>query len=478
MAMSPVGIAVDKLAIWREHPDRMVRDLFGVTPDGWQDKALQAFPHQPRHAMKASKGPGKTALLSWCSWNVLLCYPNPNIAACSINSDNLRDNLWKEMSWWMSKAPILRDRFTWQTERIFCNDYPATWFMSARAWSRSADPIQLGNTLAGLHADYVMFVIDESGSIPPAIVAAAEAGLSSAKKAWIIQAGNTNTLEGALYEACVRNRHLWNVIEITGDPDRPDRSTRVDIEWAREVIRTWGRDNPFVKVMVLGEWPAASVNALLGPEDIQAAQRRQYQQRDIDPYPKIYGVDVGLFGDDPSVIFPRQGLVGFAPKVLMNVTGLEGASAILRSRETWPTDAIFVDCTGGYGQAWIEGLKQLNLTGIPVGFSEKANKPGFVNKRAQMHWDAAQWVLNGGALPDDPELMAEATATTYTYKGDQMIMEPKLLVKAKIGRSPNKWDSFCLTHAEPVALPEMATRPQRQRPQAQFDPFSDMMRAG
>jgi len=38
---------------WREQPQVMVRELFGVTPDPWQDEALIAFPTSPRMAFKA-----------------------------------------------------------------------------------------------------------------------------------------------------------------------------------------------------------------------------------------------------------------------------------------------------------------------------------------------------------------------------------------------------------------------------------------
>ena len=65
---------------WKEHPAKMVFDLFGVKPDPWQERVLEAFPHNQRLAMKACKGPGKTALLTWLAWNFLLTRPYPKIA--------------------------------------------------------------------------------------------------------------------------------------------------------------------------------------------------------------------------------------------------------------------------------------------------------------------------------------------------------------------------------------------------------------
>lgn len=454
----------------------MVRELFGATPDAWQDDALRAFPKTPRIGFKASKGPGKTAVLSWMAWNFLLTRPHPNIAATSISSDNLRDNLWKEMAHWRNKSELLQQLFEWQTERIFYRGSPATWFMSARSWSKSADPTQLGNTLAGLHSDYVMFLIDESGSIPVPITVSAEAALSSCVEGHIVQAGNTNSLEGALYDACVTRKHLWLVIPITGDPDDPKRSSRVSLDWAREMIATYGRESPFVKVMVLGEWPSASVNALLGPEDVEAAMKRRYQEHDVAHAARVLGVDVAREGDDASVIFPRQGLVAFKPHVLRNVTGIVGAGQVARVWKDWDVNAVFVDSTGGFGASWIDQLTTLGRHPIPIGFAEHAIDRRYYNRRAEMYFKTAEWIKGGGALPEVPELVAELTQTTYSFKGDAMILEPKAIIKAKIGRSPDRADALALTFAEPVASRHTAAVAPIRRQDDNYDVFAEFLR--
>jgi len=429
----------------------MVRELFGATPDTWQDEVLRSFPTTQRIAMKANKGPGKSTVLAWLAWNFLLTRTHPNIAATSISADNLRDGLWKEMAVWRGKSDLLKSQYEWQTERIFLKAHPATWFMSARSWSKTADPTQLGNTLAGLHSDYIMFLIDESGSIPVQITMSAEAALSSCKEGHILQAGNTNTLDGALYEACVRRKHLWKVVQITGDPDDPMRSSRIDVEWAREMIRDRGREDPYVKLLVLGEWPSASINALIGPEEVEAAMNRKYQQSQIEHAPRVLGVDVAGEGDDASVIFPRQGMVAFKPQVLRNVGGEVGAGQVARMWSDWNVDACFIDNTGGWAGVWRSTLKAMNRSPIPIGFAESASDRQYANRRAEMYFTMVNWIKDGGQLPDIPELVAELTQTTYTYKGDQLLLEPKKLIKAKIGRSPDRADGLALTFAEPVA---------------------------
>ncbi len=439
------------LRAWRASPPRFVREVFGVTPDAWQDEVLAAFPHHQRIAMKACKGPGKTALESWLAWNFLLTRPHPKIAATSITATNLADNLWTEMAKWQSKSELLKAAFEWQKTRIVCRDHPETWWMSARSWSQGADPQKQADTLAGLHADYVLFILDESGGIPSAVMASAEAALSTGIEAHIIQAGNPIMLDGPLYAASTTERRLWYLVEITGDPDDPKRSPRVKVEWAREQIEKYGRDNPWVLVNVFGRFPPSSINTLIGPDDVSAAMKRSYKLDQIAHAARVLGVDVARFGDDSNIIFPRQGLVAFNPLQYRNLDSFQGAGAVARKWADWEADACFIDDTGGWATGWIDALRQLGRSPICVPFSGEANDKRYYNKRAEMAFDCVAWIKGGGQLPENcPELAAALTKTTYTFKGDRLLLQPKEQVKEMLGYSPDHMDGLMLTFAQPV----------------------------
>lgn len=445
-----VRTASDKIRLWHDRPDVMVRELFGAEPDPWQAEDLRAFPHTRRYASQACKGPGKSTLLAWFGWNFLLTRPHPNLAATSISGANLKDGLWKEMAKWYQRSPLLQEMFEVQSDRIYCRAHPRTWFMSARSWPRSANKEQQADALAGFHADYLLYLVDEAGGIPDGVMVAAEAALASGIETKIAIAGNPTHLSGPLYRAATAEAHLWRRRIITADPDDPMRTPRVSLEWAREMIASHGRDNPWVMVNVLGQFPNASVNALLGPDDVDRVMGLHVPEREYVRAAKVIGVDVARFGDDASVIARRQGIAVFPFTSLRNADSLQGAGRVARTWAEWEADGCFVDDTGGYGAGWIDQLRSLGRAPIPVGFSTKANDPRFFNKRAEILWELAEAVKGGLALPESPRLRAQLCALQYGFKGDKIILASKDQIKAELGYSPDECDALAVTYAQPV----------------------------
>ncbi|MBB3453907.1 hypothetical protein FHT86_002163 [Rhizobium sp. BK313] len=464
--------ASDQIRRWREHPVTMVRELFEVEPDLWQQEALEAFPNCPRLAMKACAGPGKTALLAWLGWNFLLTRPHPYIACTSITGQNLYANLWTELARWYDRSPLLKKAFTKTGNKIYNNDAEATWKLEARTWARDANAEQIGNALAGVHADYVMWLLDESGDYPDAIMPTCEGIFAgSPKEAHIVQAGNPTRRGGPLYSAWRNINKLWHLIEITADPDSPSRTPRVSVEHARAMISQYGRDNPWVKVKIFGEFPDTDFNALISEDEVRAAFARSYREYDIENSPKVLGVDVAQMGDDQSVIFRRQGLQGFKSIKHRNINSIQGAGIVSREWQTHGIDACFVDATGGFGAGWLDQLGVLGFAPTGVHFSSDAiKKERYFNKRAEMYFEAADWIKRGGALHESEELLQGLVNTTYSIRKDRLLLEPKEDVKAKIGYSPDDTDAFILTFAFPVSPKSRGAG--RGRHTFEYDPFA------
>jgi phage terminase large subunit len=471
-----------KIKAWRESPAKFVWDNFQVDPDPWQLKVLDAFadpdPHKSRISMQACAGPGKSAVLAWCGWNFLLCYGSrgnhPKGAAVSVTADNLKDNLWAELSKWQDRSEVLKSAFQWTKERIFAKDHPATWFLSARSFSKTANADEQGRTLSGLHSEYVLALIDESGDIPLAVAKAAEQALSTRPSfGKILQAGNPTSLDGILYAAATQLSHLWYIIRITGDPDDPERSSRIDATWAAEQIKTYGRDNPWVMAYILGLFPPSSINTLLGPDEVAASMRRNPSSDTYTHTQKRLGVDVARFGDDRTIIFPRQGLMAFKPIEMRNARTPDIAARVANLKASWGSEMEMVDDTGGYGAGVIDSMLQAGHSPYAVNFAGKAMDPRYLNKRAEMWFLLAEWVKRGGALPNDPDLAKELVTPTYTFQGGKFKLEEKAQIKERLGFSPDKADALALTFAlpdMPGAHPILGQK--KGKMLADYDPFS------
>ena len=465
---------MDQLLVWRKDPVKFVRDVFNVEPDEWQKDVLTAFATHNRVATKACKGPGKTAVDAMCAWNFLLTRPHPKIAATSISWDNLSDGLWTEMAKWQNKSPMLKEMFVWTKTRIFAKDHPETWWMSARTWSKSGDSSQQADTLAGLHSDYLLFIIDEVGGVPDSVMAAAEAGLASGIETKLLISGNPTNTEGPLYRACTTERDLWHVTEITSDPDDPKRTPRVSVEWAREQIKKYGKDNPWVMVNVFGQFPPSSLNTLLGIEEVNRAARRTVPEGALLTAQKRLGVDVARFGDDRTIIFPRQGLVAFKPVEMRGARSNEIAARVMNAKESWGSEMEFIDGSGGYGSGVIDSMIQAGTTPMEVQFAGKAGDDRYYNKRSEMWFLMAEWIKRGGCIPNDPDLIKELATPTYTFKSGKFLLEPKDQIKERLGSSPDKADALALTFALPEMRATFVDIPGLSRPKikSDYDPFA------
>lgn len=445
-----------KLQRWARDPlDFVVNELHVAEPDTFQVEGLRivADPaHDLRLALKACKGPGKSAFLAWVGLWFLVTRMHAKIGATSITEGNLNANLWPEFSKWGMRSEFCREALNFGTSRISMKLEPALAFIDKRAWPKSGDPEAQANALAGWHGDYVMWLADESGGYPQGVMVAMEAIFSSCIEGKLIQSGNPTHTTGPLYRACTTDRDLWHVLTITGDPDDPRRSKRIDLKWAKQQIAQYGRDNPWVMVNVLGQFPPASINSLLSVEEVDAAMRRHIPRSSYDFAQKRLGVDVARFGDDRSVIFPRQGMASFRPVVMRNARTTAIAARVMMARNNWAKQGTsdiltFVDDTGHWGHGVIDQLIAAGVPVIPVIYSDRAISPRYKNRRAEMWLKGADHLKAGGALPYLPEMVAELTEPTYTFVGGQFLLEEKDQVKARIGRSPDLADGYMQTHA-------------------------------
>lgn len=444
-----------RIAAWRMSPRLFAWEEFGFIPDQWQGEFLDSLVGWgPRRiSLQACAGPGKTAVLAIAALWFIACMGEPGMHPkgflVAVTRDNLRDNLWAELSKWHQKGKLVREAFTWTKERFYCNDHASTWFLAARSFDKKASAEQQAETLSGLHSEFVLVEVDESGTIPLAVLKKGEQALGNCKWGAIIQAGNPSSLDGMLYAAATVLSKFWKIIRITGDPDDVKRSPRIDIKWAREQIELYGRDDPWVMSYILGMFPPSSLNSLLGPDEVRDAMERYLEPHAYNQIQKRMGVDVARFGDDRTVLYPRQGLWSGRPTIMRGADTLQIAARVIRGKFKFETEVEFVDATGGWGAGVIDNLKAAGHAPIGVNFSSHATDARYFNKRSEIWFKMAEWVKAGGRLyHGNAELVRELTEPQYFFHKGMLRLEEKDQIKKRLGYSPDLADALALTFSQ------------------------------
>lgn len=221
----------------------------------------------------------------------------------------------------------------------------------------------------------------------------------------------------------------------------------------------------------LCDFSANVENVLLSMSDVQEAAQRHYRVSDYNNHARVLGVDVARYGDDATVLFPRQGRVAFNPVVIRGADAMAVAGRVAQTIARWNPQAVFIDGSGGHGSGVIDRLRDLGHAPIEVQFGGKACDSRYANKRAEMWWLMAEWLKTGGAIPDVAELKVDLITPTYSYanSANKIALESKDAIKARLnGRSPDLADALALTFAYPV-FPGISN----PRAVADYDPLKE-----
>jgi phage terminase large subunit len=225
--------------------------------------------------------------------------------------------------------------------------------------------------------------------------------------------------------------------------------------WAEDKLRRWGKNHPAYQARVVGSFPTQGENNVIPLAWIEAAMER-WEESDGQGSTDL-GVDVARYGQDLSVIAPRQGskvglLQVFSGKDTQEIAG----EALVTSRSIHARH-IKVDVIG-LGAGVVDALKAAGAPVVAVNVAsasdvldDDGNKV-FANQRAELWWNLRE-ALNPKnqdplALPPDDDLLGDLAAPTYKINGKGAIqIEEKDETKKRLGRSPDRGDAVMLTFA-------------------------------
>jgi hypothetical protein len=429
---------------------------FASGPDQWQVDVLNDIGEKLRSgkinhneaiqiAVASGHGIGKSALVAWIILWAMSTHEDTKGVVTANTENQLKTKTWAELAKWF-RLCINRHWFEYTATAIFSRDkeHEKTWRIDMVPWSERNT-----EAFAGLHnkGARILLVFDEASAIPDLIWEVAEGALTDegTEIIWCCFGNPTRNI-GRFRECFGKFKHRWNTRQI--DSRSVSMTNKIQLQkW----VDDYGEDSDFVRVRVRGVFPSASFNALIGPEEVEAAMRRHYDADKYSHSPMVLGVDVARQGDDSSVICRRQGLRTHPLRVMRIPDTMLIAQQVMMDIDESEADGVFVDATGGYGVGVVDALRNVRYSPMEVYFSGKASDSRYFNKRSEMWFDMVKWIKAGGALPNDPELAEELCAATYTFQGDKFRLCDKDDIKEEIGRSPDKADALALTFAFPVS---------------------------
>lgn len=335
-----------------------------------------------------------------------------------------------------------------------------------RIYVRGADN---PDSLRGLYLDGV--VLDEYAQMKPEVFDEIIRPALSDRTGWAIFIG-TPKGQNRFYELYLKAQRLqedsnsgWFACSYTVEDSRiiPEEELQaMMVEMTENSIRQ----------ELYCDFTASTENVLVSIDDINTAMKRVISPRDIQYSPLVMGVDIARFGDDATTIVMRKGLVAYKPQRYKGLDNMQVASIVAGFIQEHGPRAIYIDA--GRGEGVIDRLRQMGYRHIiEVPFGSQASKPErFVNKRAEMWYDMATWIKEGGSLPEDGPLRADLATPTYHFDArGRIALESKEKIKERLGSSPDAGDALALTFAYQVPQEDMLSQAVPRMANMKYNPF-------
>ncbi len=194
-----------------------------------------------------------------------------------------------------------------------------------------------------------------------------------------------------------------------------------------------------------GSWEAFDdPNQVIRGAWVEAASKRRLYPKDPR---QLVVVDVARFGDDETVLYDMRETQIIDEEIYGQRDTMWTANrAFVRQRELGGCPVAVDEI--GVGAGVVDRLVELGCEQvISINSAGKSAEPArFYNLRAEMWWEAAQSFAEGdiGLAHDDPTLRAQLCEPGYSFRNGRILIEPKVDIKKRLGRSPDRADTYVM----------------------------------
>lgn len=443
----PIGFATDCID-WR--------DSDGLTP--YQLDIMKTLVEKRRICVRGPHGLGKSAV----SALTILWFALTSDAAGVDWKCVYTAGAWRQIIQYLS--PEIRKwaaRLRWDLVRDRPFHSSELLNLSLRLTHGSAFGAACSNPalIEGAHADRLLFLYDESKSIPAGTFDACEGAFSGTGESYAMALSTPGPPAGRFYDIQSHKAGYedWFVRHVT--VQEAIAAKRISEKWMEDRKRQWGETSALFQNRVLGEFHAGEEDSVIPLSWAEAAVERWHEWNDtgrVDPgKPHTVGIDVARSGADKTVFAIRWGHVvtelrSFALADTMTTAGR--AAGILENDPTMTgiVDVIGVGA-GVYDRLREQGLRvqAFNAAG-KTSRKDSTGELGFLNIRAAA-WQNLREMLDPSAgaelcLPDDDELLGDLVSPKMMepMSGGKLKLESKDDIKERIGRSTDRGDAVVM----------------------------------
>jgi hypothetical protein len=313
-------------------------------------------------------------------------------------------------------------------------------------------PEEAASAFQGIHARYVLVVLDEASGIPLWLWNAVDT-LVTNEHSRVLAIGNPDD-PASQFERVCRPGSGWNTIWIDGldspnftDEPVPDelRDVLLSPIWVEERKRRWGESSALYVSKVRGRFPEVSDEMLITPAMVRRAHQTDLAGEAAKaPWEGRYGFDIARLGSDHTVGYLNQaGRARLMYDKHRQTTDVTTGDIAAELREHDARTAV-VDSVG-VGAGVYDGLRGQGLSVEAFEAGGKALRPErFVNRRAESWW-ALRRALEQGEVdldPDDDELASQLQSIKWwrDTRG-RVVIESKDDMRKRGMPSPDRADA-------------------------------------
>jgi len=467
---------------YQQFKEKYFHDVYGFARDcfiwgkgkelaPYQGEAMQELIKHKRLSVRGPHGLGKTAIMAIVIlWFALtrdgLDWKVPTLASSWRQVEKF---LWPEVHKWAKRLNwevIGREPFNENRELLGLNLKLSTGFAFAMASNDES-------LIEGAHADFILYIFDESKAVPDATWDAAEGALSTGTETYFLAVSTPGEPLGRFYDIHARKQGYedWHVFKVT--LEMAIKAGRIDKGWAKQRERQWGKDSAVYINRVLGDFASSDEDSVIPLSWVERSNERWLAKNELaKKKPDIWGdviglgVDVGR-GGDPSVIGIRcdnaiREFRRLDVRDVMHVTGV--VVGLLQSNVSAKASIDVIGIGAGvYDRAKeAEGWK-IKERVLSFNASEKtelkdsSGELGFANLRSAAWWNLRELLqLDEIDLPPNDELTGELVSPKWkVLSGGKIQVESKDDIKKRIGRSTNYADTVIQVFV-PVPKPRYA----------------------